>query len=56
MKCSISSAAQMYLNRNEVFYLISSSDVAYLDCVGIYKAFNFAAFPKIECQNVLSPF
>ena len=36
-------------NRNEVFYLLSSSDVAYLDCVGIYKAFNFAASPKIEC-------
>ena len=36
-------------NRNEVFYLLSSSDVAYLDCVGIDKAFNFAASPKIEC-------
>ena len=36
-------------NRNEVFYLLSSSDVAYLDYVGIYKAFNFAASPKIEC-------
>ena len=36
-------------NRNEVFYLLSSSDDAYLDCVGIYKAFNFAASPKIEC-------
>ena len=36
-------------NRNEVFYLLSSSDVAYLDWVGIYKAFNFAASPKIEC-------
>ena len=43
-------------NQNEVFYLLSSSDVAYLDCVGIYKAFNFAASPKIECLNVLSPF
>ena len=36
-------------NRNEVFYLLSSLDVAYLDCVGIYKVFNFAASPKIEC-------
>ena len=36
-------------NRNEVFYLLSSSDVAYLDYVGFYKAFNFAASPKIEC-------
>ena len=36
-------------NWNEVFYLLISSDVAYLDCMGIYKAFNFAASPKIEC-------
>ena len=36
-------------NRNEVFYLLSSSDVAHLDCVDIYKEFNFAASPKIEC-------
>ena len=36
-------------NRNEVFYLLSSSDVAYLDCVGICKVFNFEASPKIEC-------
>ena len=43
-------------NRNKMFYLLSSSDVAYLDCVDIYKAFNFAASPKIECYNVLSPF
>ena len=43
-------------NRNEMFYLLSSSDVAYLDCVDIYKAFNFAASPIIECNNVLSPF
>ena len=37
------------LNRNEVFYLLSSSDVSYRDCVVIYKAFTFAASPKIEC-------
>ena len=43
-------------NRNEMFYLLSSSDVAYLDCVDIYKAINFAASTKIECYNVLSPF
>ena len=36
-------------NRNEVFYLLISSDVAYLDCVGIYKAFNFAPSLRIEC-------
>ena len=42
--------------RNEMFYLLSSSDVAYLDYVDIYKAFNFAASPKIERYNVLSPF
>ena len=43
-------------NRNEMFYLLSSSDVAYLECVDIDKAFNFAASPNIECYNVLSPF
>ena len=43
-------------NRNKMFYLLSSSDVAYIYCVDIYKAFNFAASPKIECYNVLSPF
>ena len=37
-------------------YLLSSLDVAYLDSVDIYKAFNFAASPKNECYNVLSPF
>ena len=43
-------------NRNQVFYLLNSSDVAYLNCVGIYNAFNFAASPKFECKNVLSSF
>ena len=28
---------------------VSSSDVAYLDCVSFYKTFNFAASLKIEC-------
>ena len=36
-------------NRNEVFYLLSNSDVAYIECLSTYKAFNFAASPKIEC-------
>ena len=36
-------------NRNQVFYLLSISEVAYLDCVGIYKVFKFAASQKIEC-------
>ena len=31
-----------------MFYLLSNPEVAYLDCVGIYKAFKFAASPKIE--------
>ena len=43
-------------NWNEMFYLLSNSDVAYLDCVDMYMAFNFAASPKIECYKVLSPF
>ena len=33
-----------------MFYLLSSSDVAYLDCVGIYKAFKFAASPKLSAK------
>ena len=36
-------------NRNEVFYLLRSSDVVFLGCVVIYKTFNFADSPKIEC-------
>ena len=35
-------------NRNQVFYFLSSSDVAYLDYVGFYKALNFATSLKIE--------
>ena len=35
-------------NRNQVFYLLSSSDAAYLDCVGNNKAFKFAASLKSE--------
>ena len=36
-------------NRNEVFYLLSNSDIAYLECVSTYKVFNFAASQKIKC-------
>ena len=36
-------------NRDEVFYLLGSSDVAHLDCVGIYKAFDFEASQTIKC-------
>ena len=36
-------------NRNQVFYLLSSSDAEYLDCLGIYKKYDVAASPKIEC-------
>ena len=39
-------------NWNQVFYLLSISEVAYIDCVGIYKAFKFATSPKIECLNL----
>ena len=45
-KCHITLEPESFF---QVFYLLSSSDVAYLDCVGFYKAFNFAASLKIEC-------
>ena len=33
---------------HQVFYLLSNSHVAYLDCVGVYKTFNFSASIKTE--------
>ena len=36
-------------NQNQVFYLLSISEVAYQHCVDIYKVFKFAATQKIEC-------
>ena len=42
--------------RNEVFCLLSNSDVAYLECVSTYKAFNFAASPKSEIRQLFKSY
>ena len=38
-----------FIYRIQMLDLLSRSDFAYLDCVGFYKPFTFAYFPKIEC-------